>query len=64
MANERKPEVKRLPSQHWIVRWSRHRWIQWPVGRAPTIDDGFGWIGAREVRIATELTMPEPTDDR
>ena len=36
--------LTRLARGYWLARWTWHLWIQWPVGRAPTAADGFGWI--------------------
>jgi hypothetical protein len=35
------PEVKRLSSGYWLVRWSGEIWAQWPCGREPVEADFF-----------------------
>ena len=49
------PTIKRLQSNYWRVRWSYHRWLQWPVGREPELADGFGWITEDDLRVAMRL---------
>ena len=48
--------VTKLESGYWLVRWSQNRWLQWPVGRAPTKEDGFGWITDAMLQDAAKIT--------
>lgn len=48
--------VQRLTAGFWLVRFSMNQFLQWPVGRPPTLDDGFGWIDTRHVAEAQRLT--------
>jgi hypothetical protein len=36
--------IQLLPSGYWRASWSPYRFIQWPRGTAPSLEDGFGWI--------------------
>jgi hypothetical protein len=37
-------KVSLLSSGYWHVRFSSNQFIQWPVGRSPRTEDGFGWL--------------------
>lgn len=56
------PHVSKLSSGYWHVRWSDNLWLQWPIGRAPTAEDGFGWITQSHVNQAIEQTAKENDD--
>lgn len=59
------PIVRLLPSGYWHARWNQNRWIQWPNGRAPTLEDGFGWItpAMQEQAVRSALAPREEAGD-
>ena len=36
--------LRLLSSGYWHARFSANQFIQWPQGRAPLEEDGFGWL--------------------
>jgi hypothetical protein len=54
--------VQRLSSGYWHVRFSMNQFIQWPVGRAPRFDDGFGWLTEQHLAAAIRATAPERSE--
>ena len=53
------PSVQRLDSGYWHVRFDLNRFVQWPCGRLPREEDGFGWLSPAEYREAARLTQEE-----
>jgi len=53
------PEIKKLPSGYWLVRWNKHRWFQWPSYREVRLDDGFGWVTQQHLQEASKLTSEQ-----
>lgn len=54
-----RPQVKRLESGYWLVRWSHQIWAQWPVSRPVRVEDFFepDWSATPErLKMALALT--------
>ena len=51
------PTITLLPSGYWLVRWSKHRFVQWPRGEQLTMEDAFGWVSAADLDEAERLMM-------
>ena len=58
------PSVRLLDSGYWHVRWSDHRWMQWPRGREPTMRDGFGWITQGDIEQALRLVACKTSESK
>ena len=54
--------IEKLESGYWHYRFNRNKFLQWGVGTAPTMADGFGWIepgDLREALLAAEQADPK-----
>jgi len=53
------PTITLLPSGYWLVRWSQHRWVQWPRGERLTWVDAFGWVSTADMAEAERIASEE-----
>lgn len=48
-------QARVLPSGYWHIRWNENLWFQWPVGREPVLEDGFGWVDEEHLAAAQQI---------
>ena len=53
------PLLRLLPSGYYLCRWNHNLWLQWPRGREPRMEDGFGFITEAHVREAARMLEEE-----
>ena len=46
--------IEKLESGYWHYRFNRNKFLQWRVGKVPTMADGFGWIEPVDLQEALE----------
>jgi hypothetical protein len=47
--------LTKLDSGYWHLRFSANQFIQWPVGRFPRPEDGFGWLTPEQWTCANRV---------
>jgi hypothetical protein len=58
--------IKLLDTGYVVASFDMNRFIQWPQGRPPRPDDGFGWLTPQDFvaaeRAAASLLTPPGSD--